>query len=224
MAKHLSVLYCYISILIVVFVLNSCNSQKQIESSKVFRYNEYRNVTSLDPAFSRNPQNIWPINQLFNGLVQLNKKLEIVPEIANSWTISSDGLTYVFNLREDVYFHTSPLFGPNETRKVVADDFVYSFDRLKDPKIASPGGWVLQQVDEYEATEKHIFTIRLKNPFPAFLGILTMRYCSVVPKEVESHFGENFRSNPIGTGPFYFKRWDETVSYTHLTLPTNREV
>ena len=211
MAKHLLVLYCYISIFVAVFVLNSCNSQKQIESSKVFRYNEYRNVTSLDPAFSRNPQNIWPINQLFNGLVQLNKKLEVVPEIANSWTISSDGLTYVFNLREDVYFHTSPLFGPNETRKVVADDFVYSFDRLKDPKIASPGGWVLQQVDEYEATEKHIFTIRLKNPFPAFLGILTMRYCSVVPREIASHFGENFRSNPIGTGPFYFKRWDENV-------------
>jgi peptide/nickel transport system substrate-binding protein len=100
MAKHLFVLYCYLSILVAVFVLNSCNTQKQIESSKVFRYNEYRNVTSLDPAFSRNPQNIWPINQLFNGLVQLNKKLEVVPEIANSWTISSDGLTYVFNLRE----------------------------------------------------------------------------------------------------------------------------
>ena len=38
-----------------------------------------------------------------------------------------------------------------------------------------------------------------------------MRYCSVVPKEIASHFGENFRSNPIGTGPFYFKRWDENV-------------
>ncbi len=140
MAKYLSVLYCCISTLIAVFVLYSCNTQKKIDNSKVFRYNEYRNVTSLDPAFSRNPQNIWPINQLFNGLVQLDKKLEIVPEIANSWTISSDGLTYVFNLRKDVYFHTSPLFGPKKTRKVVADDFVYSFDRLKDPKVASPGG------------------------------------------------------------------------------------
>ena len=48
MAKNLFVIYCYISIFVAVFVLNSCNSQKQIESSKVFRYNEYRNVTSLD--------------------------------------------------------------------------------------------------------------------------------------------------------------------------------
>ena len=76
-----------------------------------FRYNEYRNVTSLDPAFARNPQNIWPINQLFNGLVQLDENLEIKPEIASSWTISPDGLNYKFTLKKDVFFHNSHLFG-----------------------------------------------------------------------------------------------------------------
>ena len=90
---------------VIFFFLLSCNNTKNIENRTVFRYNEYRNVTSLDPAFSRNPQNIWPINQLFNGLVQLNKNLNIEPEIASSWSISSDGLTYTFYLRNDVYFH-----------------------------------------------------------------------------------------------------------------------
>ena len=191
--------------------LISCSNNSKTESRKVFRYNEYRNVTSLDPAFSRNPQNIWPINQLFNGLVQLDQNLEIIPEIASSWTISPDGLKYEFFLRDDVYFHKSALFGENETRKVVADDFVYSFNRLKDPNIASPGSWVLQQVEKYKATDKHILTIYLKKPFPAFLGLLTMRYCSVVPREVTNHYGYEFRSNPVGTGPFYFKIWDENV-------------
>ena len=220
MSRRLTIVSFLGVILLQISLVNRCTHQNQNETLKVFRYNEYRNVTSLDPAFARNPQNIWPINQLFNGLVQLDKELNIQPEIAASWSISPDGLTYTFNLRDDVYFHTSPLFGPEKTRKVVATDFVYSFDRLKDPKVASPGSWVLQQVDHYKAMEKHVFSIRLKNPFPAFLGLLTMRYCAVVPKEVATHFGANFRSNPIGTGPFYFKRWDENVKLVLRKNPT----
>ncbi|GIS21989.1 MAG: hypothetical protein CM15mP122_4950 [Bacteroidota bacterium] len=103
-----------------------------------------------------------------------------------------------------------------KTRRVEAKDFVFSFDRLKDPVVASPGSWVLLNVENYEATAENILTITLKNPFPAFLGLLTMRYCSVVPKEVTTYYGVNFRSNPIGTGPFYFKRWDENVKLVLL--------
>lgn len=198
-----------LSLIFLIFI--DCASEKNNFESKVFRYNEYRNVTSLDPAFSRNPQNIWPINQIFNGLVQLDKNLKIQPEIASSWDISNDGLTYTFYLRDDVYYHKSPLFGKSQTRNVTAGDFVYSFDRLKDPEIASPGSWVLQQIDYYEAKSDYVFKIHLKNQFPAFLGLLSMRYCSVVPKEVASTYGESFRSKPIGTGPFYLKHWDENV-------------
>ncbi len=202
---------CILFGLIIVLALNACNEDKSIDSNSVFRYNEYRNVTSLDPAFARNPQNIWPINQLFNGLVQLDDQLQIQSEIASNWELSTDGLTYIFNLRDDIYFHSSPLFGEAKTRAVLASDFVYSFDRLTDPKIASPGSWVMQQVDFYEAVDQHTLKIQLKNPFPGFLGLLSMRYCAVVPKEVVEHFGNQFRSNPIGTGPFYFKRWEENI-------------
>ena len=196
---------------ITILLLNTCNNSNTINPKNVFRYNEYRNVTSLDPAFARNPQNIWPINQLFNGLVQLDSKLQIQPEIASSWEISSDGLTYTFNIRDDIYFHSSPLFGEAKTRAVSASDFVYSFNRLTDPQIVSPGSWVMQQVDFYEAIDQNTLKIRLKNPFPGFLGLLTMRYCSVVPNEVVEYFGNQFRSNPIGTGPFYLKRWEENI-------------
>ena len=216
MPKLLSIQYSIYFYLALFFLLLSCNDSKNIENRTVFRYNEFRNVTSLDPAFSRNPQNIWPINQIFNGLVQLNKNLNIEPEIASSWTISSDGLIYTFYLRNDVYFHKSPLFGEKKTRKVEAKDFVFSFDRLKDPAVASPGSWILQNVKNYEATAEDILTITLKNQFPAFLGLLTMRYCSVVPREVTIYYGDNFRSNPIGSGPFYFKRWDENVKLVLL--------
>ncbi len=65
------------------FILFFSFCSKKIETNtNVFRYNEYRNITSLDPAFSRNPQNIWPVNQIFNGLVQLDDLLHLA-EIAN---------------------------------------------------------------------------------------------------------------------------------------------
>lgn len=188
-----------------------CTRATHVNPNSVFRYNEFRNITSLDPAFARNPQNIWPIQQLFNGLVQLDNQLNVIPEIAQEWKVDSLGLTYTFFLRQDVQFHTSPLFGDQLSRKVIAKDFSYSFDRLTDPKVGSPGGWVLQQVDHYRALNDSVFQIKLKQPFPAFLSLLSMRYCSVVPQEVIEYPGYDFRKNPIGTGPFQFKAWEEDV-------------
>ena len=102
MCKLITIQY-YINFCVILhFFLISCDNSKKIQNKTVFRYNEYRNITSLDPAFSRNPQNIWPINQLFNGLVQLNKDLNIEAEIASSWSVSSDGLIYTFYVRNDV--------------------------------------------------------------------------------------------------------------------------
>jgi len=102
-----------------------CATNTQVDDKVVFRYNEFRNITSLDPAFARNPQNIWPIQQVFNGLVQLDHSLKVVPEIAHSWEIDSLGKTYTFYLRQDVQFHSSPCFGEKKTRNVVAADFAY---------------------------------------------------------------------------------------------------
>jgi len=178
----------------------------------IFRYNEYSNILTLDPAFARNPSIIWPTNQLFNSLVQLDDSLHIKPDIAKNWTISEDKLMYTFTLRDDVKFHKHPAFKTNDsTRTATAYDFAYSFDRLMDPKVASPGNWVLKGVDQYYAVNDTTFNIKLKKPFPAFLGLMSMRYCSVVPKEVVAFHGNDFRANPIGTGPFKFKLWEENI-------------
>ena len=188
-----------------------CHQNTAVDDTAVFRYNEFRNITSLDPAFARNPQNIWPIQQVFNGLVQLDDSLNVIPEIAHKWEIDSLGKTYTFYLRQDVEFHPSPSFGDQKTRKVVAADFTYSFDRLTDPTVGSPGGWVMQQVESYQALNDSVFRIHLKQAFPAFISLLSMRYCSVVPKEVIEDTQHDFRKHPIGTGPFKFKAWEEDV-------------
>ena len=195
-----------------ILLFSNCSDNNDVSKDHlVFRYNEHSNIASLDPAFSRNPQTIWPTNQLFNGLVQLDDSLKIQPDIAKSWTINDSTSTYTFTLRDDVYFHKNKVFGNDSTRKAVASDFVYSFDRLTSEALASPGSWVLKTVKSYKAINDTTLEIQLKKPFPAFLGLLSMRYCSVVPKEAIDFYGSEFRRNPVGTGPFQFKMWEENI-------------
>ncbi|GGI57929.1 ABC transporter substrate-binding protein [Winogradskyella haliclonae] len=197
--------------LLLVLAYSCSKSKSSIEDHLVFRYNEHRNISSLDPAFSKDLADIWGTNQLFNGLVQMDDALNVKPAIAKSWKITDSAKTYTFNLRKGVYFHKHTRFGSDSTRVVRASDFQYSFNRLKDKKIASPGSWTLNKVDSFYAENDSTFIIKLKQPFPAFLGLLTMKYCSVVPKEIVEYYGSDFRSNPIGTGPFTFKRWEENI-------------
>ena len=202
----------YLSISCILILLFSCvNKSNTNKDHLVFRYNEHANINTLDPAFSRTLQDTWVCNQLFNGLVQLDSDLNILPSIAKDWIISEDGLIYTFNLRNDIYFHKHKLFGKDSTRTVVARDFTYSLNRLKDEKIAAPGSWVLNKVDSFKAVNDTVFEISLKQPFPAFIGLLSMKYCSVIPREVAEFYGTDFRSHPIGTGPFKLKRWEENI-------------
>ena len=201
-------------------LLVSCN--KNIPNNndlQVFRYNEHANITTLDPAFAKDLRTIWVTNQLFNGLVKLDDALEVQPDIASSWTISEDGKTYTFKLRDDVKFHKHRVFGKDSTRNVIAKDFEFSFKRLLDPALTSPGKWVLEFVEDFEAENDSTFVIQLKQPFPPFLSILSMKYCSVVPKEAVDYFGSTFRANPVGTGPFKFKLW---VENTKLVFRKNK--
>ena len=199
------------SIILATHVFSCKNERDTNKDHLVFRYNEHKNIGSLDPAFSKDLADIWATNQLFNGLVQMDDSLNVQPSIAKNWLISPDAITYTFTLRNDVYFHKHHLFGKDSTRTVTAKDFQYSFNRLQDPQIASPGSWVLAKVSHFKAVNDSVFQIQLKQPFPAFLGLLTMKYCSVVPKEIVSHYGSTFRAHPIGTGPFKFKRWEENI-------------
>ncbi len=216
----------YVKQLLAIFLLlliSACgNRPEELEGKTVFRYNESAGITSLDPAFARNQANIWAVNQLFNGLVQLDSNLLVQPCIAKSWEVSEDGMIYTFTLRNDVYFHDNVCFAEGKGRKVTSEDVVYSLQRLTDPTIASPGAWALSSVSEnagkpdISAPNDSIVVIKMKYPFPPFPGLLGMQYCSVVPREAVEYYGENFRNSPVGTGPFYFKMWKEGVKLVLL--------
>jgi len=206
----------FVSLLLGCSILSSsCFRAHETESQKILYYNESKGVSSLDPAYARNQSVIWVVNQLYNGLLQIDDSLNIRPCIAYRYAISEGGKEYTFWLRQDVYFHDSPIFPTGMGRKVTAFDFEYSFRRIIDPSVASPGAWIFEKVDTsrghqgFEAINDSIFKIYLRTSFPAFTGILTMPYCFVVPHEAISYYGKDFRSHPVGTGPFFLKRWIE---------------
>ncbi len=201
-----------------IVLLSACSHHRH-EDKMIFRYNESAGIATLDPAFAKDQSIIWPCRQLYNGLVELDTALQVQPSIAKNWTISADGLVYTFTLRDDVYFHNNELFGKDSTRRVVAQDFVYSFGRITNPDVASPGAWVLAGVESTDAPNDSTFVVRLKEPFAPFISLLGMVYCSVVPHEVVEHYGKDFRSHPCGTGPFRFQYWKEGVKLVFRRNP-----
>jgi peptide/nickel transport system substrate-binding protein len=190
-------------------VIISCGKKYSNTNLAIFKYNESAGIHTLDPVFAKDQATIWATNQLFNGLVQLDNTLNVTPSIAKDWNISNNALIYTFKLRDDVFFHNHELFENGKGRKVVAQDFEYSFSRLLDKDLAAPGAWVLANVASFKAKDDSTFAIELKSPFPAFLSLLSMQYCSVVPREIVETRG--FNKNPIGTGPFQFQLWVDGV-------------
>lgn len=192
----------------------ACNDANEYSTKIIFHLNLSAPVTSLDPAFASDQPNSWAVNQLFNGLVQLNTDLDVVSCIAKNWLISENELVYTFQLRNDVFFHDNVCFTTGKGRKVKASDFVYSFNRLIDPATAARGNWVLQNIVDtlqpFYAKDDTTLIIKLRKPFAPFLQRLCMPYCSVVPEEAITYYGKDFRSNPVGSGPFVFVKWNES--------------
>lgn len=201
----------------------SCNGPSDTgaaEGRTVFRYNQHNPITSLDPAFAKSQNNIWAVDCLFNGLVQLDDSLRVQPCIARSWSISPDGLRYRFLLRSDVFFHDSEAFAGGKGRRLVASDVVYSFYRLIDDAWPKPGSWIFKgrvaADSAFVAENDSVFVLRLSAPFVPMLQILSMQYASIVPREAAEFYGRDFRRHPVGTGPFRFKIWVENQALVLL--------
>ena len=238
-------------VMVMLLVFASCGERQDSEENlAIFKYNESAGILTLDPIYAKDLPHIWACNQVFNSLVAFDDKMNLVPMVAKSWDISDDGLTYTFHLRNDVQFHHDTCFyhsalrqaqGPsqheeakvvelvetptNNARFVTAQDFVYSFNRVVDKSLNSPGLWIFSSVkhddDHYAFTalDDTTFQIELAKPFPPFLGILSMTYASVVPHEAVEYYGDDFRSHPVGTGPFKFQYWKENVKLVFRKNP-----
>jgi oligopeptide transport system substrate-binding protein len=197
------------SLSIVVF---SCTSHQHPDKN-IFHYNESSGLASLDPAFAKNKQVMWAVHQLYNTLIEIDSNMQMAASLAKRWTISPDNLIFTFYLRTDVAFVDDACFANGKGRQLTAYDVAYSFKRIVDKNTASPGAWIfnnrVDSVNGFKALNDSVFQLKLQRPFQSILGILSMQYCSVIPKEAVEKYGNDFRRHPVGSGPFSFVAWEE---------------
>lgn len=147
---------------------------------------------SLDPATTVDGYSLMVETQLFSMLVDSHggNSAEISPDIATSWDISEDGLTYTFHLRDDVYFHNGKL--------LTADDVVYTFNRVMTEPYTS---YLAVMIDSVEAVDDTTFVAHLLYPFADFLTTIGGIYFGIVTEEAITA-GDNYQYAPVGTGPY----------------------
>ncbi|MFT7588807.1 MAG: oligopeptide transport system substrate-binding protein [Limisphaerales bacterium] len=216
-AKHNPIFTLFI---LPAMLLSSCAGESNNSNSigenapQVFQFNLSAEVTSLDPAFADNQANTWAAVQLYNGLVRMNDQMQIEADLAESWEISEDGLSFLFELKPNILFHPDQAFeGVEAERLLTASDVVFSFKRLLDPELAADGSWIFADLIDpktgFEVLSERSLKITLDHPFQAFLSRLTMPYCSVVSKHATEFYNKEYRKNPVGTGPFKLTAWKE---------------
>jgi oligopeptide transport system substrate-binding protein len=192
---------------------------------------EYRRPLGNDPA-TLDPARISDVygrsvaQQIFDGLVTFDQTLAVTPALAQYWTASRDGLTWTFTLRKGARFHHG--------REVTADDVVFSFTRLLDPRLKSSAAdtfWVIKGAREYSegrartvsglmALDPHTVRITLREAFAPFVTALAMGHAKIVPRDVVERAGDGFGTHPVGTGPFRFVGWERGRA---ITLAANRD-
>lgn len=212
---------------ILTVVLNSCVGQSKagIVSSSAPPASGILTITNtdpftLDPAAANEALSASYIMQIFGGLLQADENLEPVPDIAASMpTLSSDGLTYTFHLRQDVKFQDGTL--------VTASDFKYSWERAANPATNSPTAATYlgdivgvsdmlagkaTSISGVKVIDNYTLQVTIDSPKSYFLYKLTYPSSFVVEKKnVDS--GSNWWQKPIGTGPFKVQEWVKNTDF-----------
>ncbi|MDC0657795.1 ABC transporter substrate-binding protein [Leisingera sp. SS27] len=171
-------------------------------------------VATLDPAIGYDWQNWSMIKSLFDGLMDyVPGTTDLRPGLAESYTISDDGMVFTFQLRAGVKFHNG--------REMTAEDVVYSLNRVTNPKTQSPGAGFFWSIKGYDAVasgdaetlegvtaiDPSTVQIELSRPDATFLHVMALNFASVVPQEAVEAAGDDFGKKPVGTGAFSLGDW-----------------
>jgi oligopeptide transport system substrate-binding protein len=171
-------------------------------------------VSTLDPAIGYDWENWSMIKSLFSRLMDYKPgTTELTPDLAESYTISPDGLTYTFKLRHGVKFHNG--------REMTADDVAYSYNRTVDPKTQSPGQGFFKSIAGYDdvvagkatsmsgikVVDPYTIAITLAKPDATFLQVVALNFAGIVAKEDVAKWGADYGKHPDGTGAYYLDHW-----------------
>lgn len=199
--------------ILILLLFWGCRPQADERTPQYLYVRLKENPSTLDPAMIVDVGGAKIAAKLYNGLVAFGEDLALIPDIAESWTLSSDGRRYNFKLKKGVRFFNG--------REVTASDFLYSFERVLDPKTRSPRTWVLSRIKGsqqlMQGKTKHLkgicvkgryeLEITLDKPFAPFVNLLGLTTAYVVPREETENYGADFAFHGSGTGPFMLEQW-----------------
>jgi peptide/nickel transport system substrate-binding protein len=199
----------YLILLAVVsMALGSCAEQP---SGGSIVYGLTLTPSGIDPHIDASSELGIPLTSVYDPLVWLAPDGEFVPGLAKSWDISEDGLTYTFQLRDDVTFHDGTPFNAEAVR--------FSLDRIVDPETASrKARGMLGPYAGTEVVDDDTVRIRFTEPYAPFLASLSTVYLAMVSPDAVAEWGDEYQFHQVGTGPFIF---EEYVPKDRLTLVRN---
>ncbi len=210
----------YLAVVYIGMGITSCQNVDNYSNYQIFNYNDDAGITTLDPALARSQSEIWLVSQLFNSLIDLDKDLKPVPGLAQKWFVENGGKHIQLTLKKNIRFCTlsANTLSKSLSNKILsAYDVVASLQRVANPVNASPGLWIFTNLDTIQrgrgiwADNDSTVSIFLIKPQASFISLLATSYCSVIPKELCAQEKSFISRNPIGTGPFYLKRWETDV-------------
>lgn len=193
-----------------IFVLSSC-SKNNVHPDNMLRIDVGSEVSSLDPTIAEDVNAARIIDDLFAKLVDYDQKNNVIPGLAKSWSLSKDGKTYTFQLRSDIKF--------SDGTPITANDFVYSWQRLVNPKTASSYNFLLSGVVNGQdiidgkkppetlgvfAPNPQTFVVNLSSPDASFLDKNTLGNLAVVPQKIIEKFGSKWTdpNNMVTSGAY----------------------
>lgn len=200
--------------------------RKVVKVGGVYRRPLGNDPATLDPARTIDIYSLSVSQQIFDGLVQFDQTLTVVPGLADFWRASRDGLTWTFNLRKGVKFHHG--------REVTADDVVFSLSRILDPRTRSGAADLFMSlrgarefregrartVSGLVALDRHTVQMNLNEAFGPFVAVLAVGHAKIVPRDLVEQRSDTFGLQPVGTGPFKFGRWERSKE---IVLTANPE-
>ncbi len=173
--------------------------------------------TGLDPEAVLNNTSGFVMATIYDGLIRYKPgTVEVEPGLAQSWDVSSDGLTYTFHLRKGVKYHDGSPFNAQAViatldRQLKKDDPSYIFNS---GPVQSYLDFTYGSVASYRAVGDDTVEMKMKAPSAALLASLAMVWNGVVSPTAVAKYGKEFRNHPVGTGPFIFREWRERDQVT----------